>query len=225
MDPLTEKVFKTQLYEHFAGICKAFGHPVRFQFLELLTQGEFSVEELAREVGVSVANASQHLQTLRAAQLVQVRREGSYAIYSLTDDAVFEVVRSVRAVAERNIAEIDRLKSLFLSHRGHMQPVQLDELPKRLAAGETLLVDVRPANEFAAGHIPGAVSYPLDELADNLENLTARQTLIVYCRGPYSLLADRAVALLQAHGLPAQRLESGFPDWRSRSRAYADCFH
>lgn len=223
MDPLTEKLFKNQLYEHFAGVCKAFGHPYRFQILELLAQGEFSVEELARETGVSVASVSQHLQTLRSAHLVQARREGSYAIYSLADDCIYDVLHAIRNLAERNIAEIDRLRARYLPQRLREEPVRFGELQEGLAQGRLMLLDVRSPAEYRAGHIPGALSTPLGELAERLPELPAQRPVVVYCRGPYSLLADRAVALLKDHGFAARRLEYGFPEWRYRGLPFTNC--
>jgi rhodanese-related sulfurtransferase len=182
----------------------------------LLAQGERTVEDLAREASLSIANASQHLQTLRAARLVTVRRDGVYAYYRLTDSTVIDLWRSLRVLGETHLAEIDQLVRTFLHNRQHLQPMDADELRRRLEADSLVVVDVRPALEYQAGHIPDARSIPIDELADRLAELPRNSTIVAYCRGPYCVFADEAVALLREQGYTAYRLTAGLPDWRAQ---------
>jgi rhodanese-related sulfurtransferase len=182
----------------------------------LLAQGERTVEDLAREASLSIANASQHLQTLRAARLVTVRRDGVYAYYRLTDSTVIDLWRSLRVLGETQLAEIDQLVRTFLHNRQHLQPMDADELRRRLEADSLVVVDVRPALEYQAGHIPDARSIPIDELADRLAELPRNSTIVAYCRGPYCVFADEAVALLREQGYTAYRLTAGLPDWRAQ---------
>lgn len=211
----TKRIFKNRLYEQFARLGKALSNGHRLELLEVLAQGEHSVETLAHETGLSVANASQHLQVLRAAQLVEVRREGVYIYYRLADERVFRLWQAMREVGEAHLAEIDRLVQTYLQDRSLLQPISAAELLVRLAEGEVILLDVRPAEEYVAGHLPDAHSIPLAELEARLGELPHTREIVAYCRGPYCVFADEAVALLRTNGYQARRLEEGLPDWRA----------
>jgi rhodanese-related sulfurtransferase/DNA-binding transcriptional ArsR family regulator len=209
------RAFKGRLYDQLARVGKAVGNPHRLELLELLAQGERSVEALAAEAALSTANASQHLLGLRAAGLVESRKEGLFVHYRLADPTVFELVRALRTVAERRLAELERLVRDHFGDRDDPEPVAMEELCARARRGEVTILDTRPALEFAAGHIAGAVSMPVDELARRLRELPRRREIVAYCRGPYCIYADRAVALLVARGRRARRLVQGFPEWKA----------
>jgi rhodanese-related sulfurtransferase/DNA-binding transcriptional ArsR family regulator len=215
MSKLDKRAFKNALYEQFARIGKALSNAHRLELLEVLAQGEYSVEALAHETGMSVANASQHLQILRAAQLVEVRRVGLYIYYRLADEQVFTLWQTLREVGEARIAEIDRIVDTYLHDRNLLQPIGAAELLQRLLEGNIVLLDVRPAEEYAAGHLPDALSMPVTELETRLPELPQDWEIVAYCRGPYCVFADEAVALLRTNGYQARRLEQGLPDWRA----------
>ena len=210
-----KRAFKNQLYEQFARIGKALANPHRLELLDVLAQGERSVEELAQEIGVPVANASQHLQVLRAAQLVDVRREGVYIYYRLADEQVFTLWQTMRRVGEARIAEIDRIVDTYLHDRNQLQPIGAADLLQRLVEGGVVLLDVRPVAEYTIGHLPDALSIPVTELEDRLPELPLDKEIVAYCRGPYCVFADEAVALLRTNGYNARRLEQGLPDWQA----------
>ena len=211
----SHRIFKDRLYGQFARIGKALGNPHRLELLELLAQGERSVEDLARESGLSMANASQHLQTLREAGLVETRKQGLFVHYRLADDAVFELCRSLRNVAEKRLAELDRLVLEHFGDRSAAEAVGMTELLARARKGGVVILDTRPAHEFAAGHIVGALSVPIEELHKRLKKLPKNKEYVAYCRGPYCIYADQAVELLRANGRRAQRLLEGFPEWKA----------
>jgi len=211
----TKRQFKDGLYAQFARIGKALSNPHRLELLDLLAQGERTVEDLAGEAGLPIANASQHLQTLRAAQLVDVRRDGLYAYYRLSDERVFRMWQALRDLGELQLAEVNRLVQNFLQDRTPLQSINAGELVQRMEAGEVLILDVRPELEYQAGHIPEARSIPIDELEARLDELPRKQEIIAYCRGPYCVFADEAVTLLQKHGYRARRLVEGLPDWQA----------
>ena len=215
MNKQDKRDFKNQLYEQFARIGKALSSAHRLELLEVLAQGEHSVEELAKETGMSVANASQHLQVLRAAQLADVRREGVYIYYRLADERVFTLWQAMRQVGEARIAEIDRIVQTYLHDRNQLQPIGAAELLHRLVEGNVILLDVRPVEEYAAGHLPDALSIPVTELEARLLELPQDREIVAYCRGPYCVFADEAVTLLRSNGYNARRLEQGLPDWRA----------
>lgn len=215
METDAKRTFKNRLYEQFARIGKALANSHRLELLDVLAQGERSVEVLAYETGMAVANASQHLQVLRAAQLVEVRREGVYSYYCLADERVFSLWQAMRNVGEARIAEIDRLVQTYLHDRSLLQPISAAELLQRLIEGNVILLDVRPAEEYAAGHLPDALSIPVTELEARLRELPHEKEIVAYCRGPYCVFADEAVTLLRIHGYNARRLEQGLPDWRA----------
>jgi rhodanese-related sulfurtransferase len=207
--------FKDSLYEQFARVGRAVANPHRLELLDLLAQSECTVEELARKAAMPVANASQHLQALRQAQLVEVRRDGSYAYYRLADERVFHLWQSIRELGEARLAEIDRLSHAFLKDRDQLEAVDAATLLRRLGEGDIVVLDVRPHDEFEAGHIPGARSIPIDELEIRLQEIPRDREIVAYCRGPYCVFSDDAVALLRDHGHDARRLAMGLPDWRA----------
>ena len=215
MNKQDKRTFKNQLYEQFARVGKALSSPHRLELLEVLAQCERTVEALAQETGMSVANASQHLQVLRAAHLVEVRREGVSMYYSLANDSVFSMWQAMQTVGEAQLAEIDRVVQTFLQDRTRLQPIGAQELLHRLSDNQVILLDVRPAEEYVAGHLPQARSVPVTELEARFAELPVDKEIVAYCRGPYCVFADEAVALLRNNGYNARRLEHGLPDWRA----------
>jgi len=211
----THRTFKDRLYGQFARIGKALGSSHRLELLELLAQGERTVDALASESALSMANASQHLQALREAGLVESRKEGLYVHYRLADPAVFELSRVLRTVVEKRLAELDRLVRDHFGDRSDPEPVKMQELLKRARKNEVVILDARPAREFAAGHIAGALSIPVEKLQQRLRELPKSKEYVAYCRGPYCIYADRAVELLRANGRRARRLVDGFPEWKA----------
>lgn len=210
---MSHREFKDKLYSQFARLGKALASPQRLELLDLLAQGERTVEDLAREAALSIANASQHLRVLRQARLVESRKEGLYVYYRLADPAVFALWRALRTVGETQLAEIDRLVDTYMRHPEHLEPISREALYWRLAEGDVVLLDVRPALEYRQGHIAGARSIPLDELRQHLQELDPGREIVAYCRGPYCLFAGEAVALLRASGFTALRYTEGYPDW------------
>ena len=212
---MSNRAFKDALYEQLSRISKALGSPKRLELVDLLAQGERPVEALARETAMSVASTSQHLQVLREARLVEARKEGLYVHYRLASPAVFSLLQGVRGVAEAQLAELRRVVDMYLGDRDGMAPVGRDELLERARAGEVVVLDVRPAVEYAAGHIAGALSIPIAELEARLEELPRQREIVAYCRGPYCVYADEAVKLLREGGHKARRLQEGFPEWHA----------
>lgn len=204
---------KKLIFEQFALVGQALSSGHRLELLDLLVQGERSVDALARASGLTFANASQHLLQLRRAGLVTSRRDGKRVIYALSDPQVWDVVRAVRAVAERNLASVGSLVRQYYTDRDSLEPISRDELQARVAAGSVLVLDVRPAMEYAAGHLPGAVSIPLDELAERLDELPSGIDIVACCRGPYCVYAYDALELLRPNGFSARRLDGGFSEW------------
>jgi rhodanese-related sulfurtransferase/DNA-binding HxlR family transcriptional regulator len=211
---MDHRAFKTKINEQFARIAKAIANPHRLEIVDLLAQGERSVEELAKEAALSIANASQHLQALREAHLVTARKEGLRVYYRLADASVYQLIQVVREIAERQLAEVERIVNTYLTERKTMEPVTLNELLARLREPELVILDVRPALEYAQGHIAGARSIPVGELQQRLHELPQDQEIVAYCRGAYCVFADEAVELLTAHGYQARRLQQGYPDWQ-----------
>jgi rhodanese-related sulfurtransferase/DNA-binding transcriptional ArsR family regulator len=206
---------KQALFAQFAAVAKAVAHPHRIGLLEQLAQGERSVDVLAKRVGLSVANASQHLQHMRRAGLVAARREAKFVFYSLGDDTILDLLASVRRIAERNLAEVERLVRGYFDRRDSLEPVSRLELMDRVKAGIVTVLDVRPGDEFALGHIPGALNISLGQLEKRLADIDPVHEVVAYCRGPYCVLSYEAVALLRARGFKARRLEDGLPEWRA----------
>ncbi|TMQ73912.1 MAG: metalloregulator ArsR/SmtB family transcription factor [Candidatus Eisenbacteria bacterium] len=213
--------FSGQLYGQLARISKAMASPRRLELVDLLAQGERTVEDLAALTAMSVANTSRHLQSLRAARLVTVRREGLYAHYRLADAGVFRLWQAVRDLGEARLAGVRELVRARFEPRGARGGLDLAELRRRLESGEAIVLDARPEREFRAGHIPGALSLPIEDLDAHLHVLPADQEIVVYSRGPYCGMADQAVAILEANGYRARRLAQGFPDWRAAGHPVA----
>jgi rhodanese-related sulfurtransferase/DNA-binding transcriptional ArsR family regulator len=209
------RAFKDGLYSQLARIGKAVASPHRLELLELLAQSDRTVEALATETGMSVANASQHLQVLREASLVESRRDGLFVTYRLADPAVFELSRALRSVAERRLADLERLVREHFGDRSDPEPVPMKELLARARSGDVIVVDTRPEHEYEAGHIKGALSIPVSELQKKLRKLPKSKEFVAYCRGPYCVYADRAVELLRASGRRARRMSDGFPEWKA----------
>jgi rhodanese-related sulfurtransferase/DNA-binding transcriptional ArsR family regulator len=221
MDAKRKREFKDALFGELARIGKAIASGRRLEILDLLAQGERSVEELADETYQSVANTSQHLQVLRHAQLVESRREGTSIRYRLSDETVIRLCIALREVAEARLAEVGRIVDTYLGARGTLQAIDCLELKRRLKEGTTVVLDVRPSIEYKAGHIAGARSIPISELSERLKELPKSRTIVAYCRGPYCVFADEAAALLSQKGFKALRLEGGFPDWKLNGGAVA----
>ncbi len=207
--------FKTQLYDQLGRISRALASPRRLELVDLLAQGERTVDQLARLTAMSVANTSRHLQALRAARLCAVRRAGLHAHYRLADDGVFRAWQAVRDLGEARLSSVRELVRAYFADRQTLEPVGLSELLERLRTGDVVLVDARPEEEFLAGHIPGAVNVSIEDLEARLHVLPLDQEVIAYCRGPYCVFADEAVAVLRANGYRARRFSLGFPDWRA----------
>ena len=209
------RAFKDAIYEQFARIGKAVSSPKRLELLDILCQGPRTVEVLAKETGLTVANASQHLQVLRAARLVETEKEGLFVIYRLADQAVCEFFRATRLLAESRLAEVEQIKRQFLEGKEGMEPVNREALLELVREGAVTVLDVRPAEEYNAGHISGAISIPLKELQLRLSDLPRDQEIVAYCRGPYCVLSVQAVEMLRAKGFKAVRIEEGIQDFRA----------
>ena len=203
------RAFKDALYGQLARIGKAVGSPHRIELLELLAQRERTVDSLATEMGLSPANTSQHLQALRQAALVESRRQGLFIHYRLAEPAVFELYTAIRKVAERQLADLERLVHRQFGGGARPEPIRMRELLERARAGDVIVLDTRPSAEYQAGHIVGAISVPVDELRGRLRSLPANQEFVAYCRGPYCVYADRAVELLRRSGRRAARRARG----------------
>lgn len=209
-----QREFKERLYGQYARVGRGLANPHRLEILELLAQAERTVDSLAAELGLSTANTSQHLQGLKRAGLVETRREGLFIHYRLADPAVFELSQALRVVAERRLAELEQLvRNHFQRSAG--EAVSMQDLLARARRGDVIVLDTRPVREYAAGHIAGAISLPVDDLQRRLRSLPKRTEYVAYCRGPYCVYADRAVELLKRSGRRARRLHDGFPEWKA----------
>jgi len=210
--------FKHDLFAQFARVGKALSNGNRLELLEFLAQGERSVEQLSKVAGLTVANTSQHLQLLRHAGMVTCRKEGLKVYYSISGDDVINLLDALRAVAERHVTDVQHLVNTYLTVKDDLEPIPRTELLERVRDGLVTVLDVRPAEEYAAGHVPGAVNIPLQELEDRLEELSNQQgenhEIVAYCRGPHCVLAFDAVARLREKGITARRLEDGYPEWK-----------
>jgi rhodanese-related sulfurtransferase/DNA-binding transcriptional ArsR family regulator len=206
---------KKALYEQFAVVAKALGHPQRLELIEHLAQGPRSVDLLASKLDLPIANVSQHLQTLRRAGLVLAERDGKYVNYRLADETVLSLFASVRTVAERHLAEVDRIVRGYFEARDDMEPVTREQLALRMRDGLVTVIDVRPPDEFALGHLPSAINVPLSELEARLREIDADREVVAYCRGPWCVLSFEAVAVLRKRGFAARRLEDGLPEWKA----------
>jgi ArsR family transcriptional regulator len=206
---------KRDLYAQFAAVAKAMASEHRLELLELVAQGERSVEALAARSGLTVANASQHLQQLRRAGLVAARRQAKFVLYRLADDAVLAMLAAMHQVAERNLGEVDRILRSYFHERDALEPVSRAELQRRMKQGLVTVLDVRPEDEFALGHLPGARNVPLAQLKRQLSRLDRNTEIVAYCRGPYCVLSFEAVAQLRKAGFKARRLQDGLPEWKA----------
>jgi rhodanese-related sulfurtransferase len=215
MNAADHRDFKDRLFEQFARIGKALASPKRLEIVDILAQGERTVEQIAKETAMSVASASQHLQVLKAARMVEVRRDGLYMHYRLAGEDVFRTWQAVRTLAESRLSEVDGVVEAYLVDRDALEAVDAAELMERLSAGSVVVLDVRPEEEYRAGHIPGALSVPVDALEAALQTLPKDREIVAYCRGPYCEFSDEAVALLRSRGFRARRLRQGLPDWRA----------
>lgn len=205
---------KDRIYDQFARIGKALASPARLEILDLLSQGEKTVEQLAEQARLGVKNASAHLRVLRESRLVETRKESPHVVYRLADEAVFRVVRELQSLARARLAEVEQIARLYFEMPGQLEAVDSSELLRRVEAGDVTVLDVRPRDEYAAGHIPGAVSMPVEELERRLGEIPPDLPVIAYCRGPFCVYAVEAVELLRRHGYTATRMEHGLPDWR-----------
>ena len=206
---------KKKLFENFARVAKALASANRLELLEALAQGERSVDGLAQATGMSVANTSNHLRIMREGGLVQSRKEGTQVIYSLTDEKVPLLLAGIRYVAERHLAEVERIVRENFNSRDKLTPVRRDELLGMVRSGEAMVIDVRPSAEYEAGHIEGAVNIPLESLTERLSKLPKDQEIVAYCRGPYCMMSFDAVEQLRELGYRARRLEDGYPEWKT----------
>ncbi|TJX04685.1 MAG: metalloregulator ArsR/SmtB family transcription factor [Mesorhizobium sp.] len=210
---------KQALYEQFAVVAKALGNPQRLELIEQLAQGPRSVEALAAKLARPVANVSQHLQAMRRAGLVTSERDGKFINYRLADESVLAAFASIRVVAERHSAEVERIVRGYFDRHDDMEPVSREELAARMKDGLVTVIDVRPPDEFALGHLPGAINVPLGQLEQRLSDLAAKPEIVAYCRGPWCVMSFEAVALLREHGFRARRMEDGLPEWRDAGLA------
>jgi len=212
---MSTEMTKRELYQSIAKVAQALASGNRLQLLEFMAQGERSVDALSAMAGMSVANASQHLQALRRAGLVATRKEGQRVYYRVAGDDVVRLYQALRMVAESRIAEVRQLVNEFLGDRGDLEPVQAGELLARAKKGLVTVLDVRPPEEYAAGHVPGAINVPIEKLKEYFAKLPKKREIVAYCRGPYCLMSFEAVAVLRKRGWNARRLEDGFPEWKA----------
>lgn len=206
---------KREVFGHIAELARTLGHAHRLELLEHLGQGERSVDALSQRTGLTLANASQHLQSLRRCGLVRSRRDGKRMIYSLTEGPLLAALAGLHRLAERNMVEVREIIATYFDKRDELDPISRDELMERLGDGSVVLLDVRPEDEFSLGHLPGAVNAPLADLERQLSELPPGKEIVAYCRGRYCVLAFEAVAALRGRGLKARRLEDGYPEWRA----------
>jgi rhodanese-related sulfurtransferase/DNA-binding transcriptional ArsR family regulator len=211
---MSRQNLKQQIYSQVARIGKVVCHGHRLELLEYLAQGERTVEALAKLTGLSVANTSQHLRVMRHSGLVEARKDGLYVYYSIADDEIVRLLSSMRRLAESHLADVDRLVRAYLTVKDELEPIPRQELLERARRGIVTVLDVRPSEEYASGHVPGAVNVSLKDLEQWLKKLPHNQEIVAYCRGPHCVLAFEAVAKLREKGFQARRLEDGFPEWR-----------
>lgn len=209
-----DRAIKDKLYQEFARIGKCLSSPKRLEILDLLSHSPKSVDGLARDTGMSVANVSQHLQTLHQARLVNYKKQGNFVIYELAGGEVSGFMGGLHRLSEKQLVQVQQIKKEFMANHTGMEAVSLTELHRRMERGEVMLIDVRPKSEYEAAHIPGAVSIPIEELAERLAALPTNSDIVAYCRGPYCLMSVEAVELLQANGFKAFRLEESVHDWK-----------
>lgn len=210
---INERNLRDLLYQEFSRIGKSLSSPKRIEILDLLSQGPKTVESLAKATEMSVANVSQHLQTLNNSKMVKFKKEGTYVVYELSDHIIGEFISSLHSLSEKQYPQVQQIKQDFLNANKSVEEVSLDELNNKMENGEVLLLDVRPYAEYERAHIPGAVSMPLEELKEKADSLPANRDIVAYCRGTYCLMSLRAVELLQSKGVNAYHLEKNVQDW------------
>ncbi len=203
------------MFEQFAVVARALGHPHRLMLLQLLGQGETAVEVLAQRAGLTVGNASQHLQRLRRAGLLASRRSAQKVLYRLADDAVLDLLAALRSIAEHNLAEAQQLMTGYFKEKDDLEPLSRRELMRRIRSGQVTVLDVRSPQEFEAGHLPGAINIPIEELRRRLKEIPQGEQVVAYCRGPYCVFSYEAVSLLRKQGYQARRLQDGYPEWKA----------
>ena len=211
---MNSREFKDDVYEQLSKVTKSLSSPKRMELLYLLTQSPKTVESLASYTQMSIANVSQHLKVLHEARLVRFIKKGTYVIYSISDQDVYSHIISLRHISEKQNAELRRIKDEFLHARDHYEPITLDDLKLKMEQEDLILLDVRPSDEYEAGHIPGAINVPIQELHNHLSFMPIGKEVVAYCRGPYCLYALEATELLKEHGIRAYRIEEGYPEWR-----------
>ncbi|UUZ86989.1 metalloregulator ArsR/SmtB family transcription factor [Paenibacillus sp. P26] len=209
-----DRIWKDQLYQEFARIGKCLSSPKRLELLDLLSQGPKSVDQLAKITGMSVANVSQHLHTLHESRLVRSHKQGNFVIYGIAELSVADFMVSLHRLSEKQLVEVQKLKSELLQNHASLEAITLEELLHRMDSGEVILLDVRPEDEYAAGHIPGAISVPMEELENYLSTLPKEKEVVAYCRGPYCITSAQAVEILKSKGFRASRLEEGVHEWK-----------
>ncbi|OGC00791.1 ArsR family transcriptional regulator [candidate division KSB1 bacterium RBG_16_48_16] len=214
---MTGREFKDAVFDQFARIAYAFASPKRLEMIDVLAQGERDVDSLARQVGMTIANTSRHLQVLKTARLIQSRREGVRIFYRLADDDVFQCWKNLQSLAENRIAEIREVTKLFFDERDKMEPINRDELWNRIRNHDVTVIDVRPPEEYRQAHIPAALSIPLAELKERLDEIPHEHEVVAYCRGPYCVLSVEAVKILRDSGYKVSRLKDGMPEWKRAS--------
>jgi rhodanese-related sulfurtransferase len=218
MEKSRKRTFKNEIYDQFSRIGKAFSSASRLELIDLLAQRERTVDELAEETEMSVANTSRHLQVLKGERLVRRRKEGTRAYYTLAGPEVYRAWRAVRALAESRLPEIEETVKRYLTDRGQLDAITAEELERRIEEDDVLVLDVRPKAEYRTGHIPGARSLPVDQIEDRLDELPEDREIVAYCRGPYCVYSDEAVRRLREEGHEAHRLDEGLPDWLAAGR-------
>jgi rhodanese-related sulfurtransferase/predicted transcriptional regulator len=211
---MNKRQFKDKVYSELAKITKSMANPHRMEIIELLAQGEFSVEQIAEQTSLTIANASQHLQVLKTAQLVEINRQGNFIFYCLANTNVFKAWKALRELGVERIAAIEKVVQEFRESKFDFETVTIDQLIEKLDSGKVTILDVRPESEFKQGHIANAISIPIEKLSKRLKELPKRTEIVAYCRGPFCVYADEAVAMLTKAGYKATRLEEGFPDWK-----------
>jgi rhodanese-related sulfurtransferase len=212
---MTHRELKDPLYAQFARIGHAVASPKRLELLDLLSQGEKTVETLAEQSSMPVKNTSAHLRVLRQARLVDTRRDATYVHYRLASEDVFKFLRELQGLARSRLAEVEQVAKLYIDGRDELEPVSLSELQRRVRAGDVTVIDVRPEEEFRSGHIPGALSIPVAQLKRRLAEIPKKKEVVAYCRGPYCVYSVEAVGILRKHGYRARRADEGLPDWRA----------
>lgn len=213
MEKLQKRAFKDKIYGELAMLTRSLANPHRLEIIELLAQAEFPVEQIAEQTGLSVANASQHLQVLKAAQIVDTHRSGNFIYYRLANDDVFKAWKALRALGVERNATIGKVVTDFRKPKFDGEPVTIDNLTRKIKSGKVTVLDVRPEYEYNKGHIANAISIPIDQLTKRLKEIPKRTEVVAYCRGPFCVFADEAVSILSKAGYKATRLEEGYPDW------------